>query len=522
MHSQDGRYLLPTEYPLKQSIRIYWNRFLLILTVAFGNLVALLAFVLFQNMIGIVILLLLAGLVFLVLFRSRIHAKILDRYRLRLINLRAYWRIRAALHTVEFHRTRIILGLKERLFGMRSVVPILVQLVFLSAKASILGFALASATLLAAYYNQDGTYLWLLGNIAATSESSYEAALIAIITVTGVVLTLYFSNLNTLIGSLYSELPERIRALMLEDRPTNVSIKFLTSLTIFSLTTLAGGTLHDLRPNVALLFAIAWTILAIPTLALLAKRTFAFFNPTYLADAIVRNLYKITNDVTIQADLALDPSFQEYNMKLASEACTSLGILASIAVANEDLRRDALTKLLTKTNVVLEWYLRRKPGIPIQSRWYRRVPEHKDWYLASSHEVTLAISTHTDLQPNMKPDYVWFEESCMSQLVESFERLLESSEYSTAGGVLLISAIACESLGAGYDVVSSSRTIRRVHKQFVESLESEHDTEPLLLLQTLNYVNLLPIRTLLGFFSIIGEIGSLFDLGAHRTYTMEF
>ena len=505
MRRQDERHLLPTEYPLEQSIQIYWKRFLLILTIALGNLLALLIFMVFRSAIGFAILALLALLVILMLLRSRIHTTMLERYRLHLINLQVYWRISAVLRTVEFRRTRITLRWKERFSGWRSGVPILIQLMWLSAKVSSLGVVIALLILLSAYHGQDGTIHWLIEDIAPSAESSYDAALIAIITVTGVVLTLYFSNLNALIGSLYAELPERIRELLLKDRASNLTIAFVTSLAVYSLTTLAGGTLHGLRSNASILLAVAWTILAIPTLALLARRTFAFFNPTYLADTIVYDLDKITDDLTDISGLVSDPSVQNYSMTRASEAFTALSILASVAVSKEDLRRDALTKLLAKISGLLYRYLQRKPSIPFDSRWYRRVPEHKDWYLASSTEVTLALSTHTGLQPSWNPDYAWLEDTCVSILHDTMEKLLVLRDYSRVGNVLLISAEVCESMGACYQVQISSGASQSVHRMLMEHLESAHDINPLLRLQILDYLNLLPVRTLLGFFkSLVG------------------
>ena len=482
MQAQDERYRLPTEYPLEQSIRIYWRRFLFILMIALGNLLALFVFVAFRDVIAIAVLALITALVFLA-FRSRhIRSSILNRYGPRLINFLPYWLIRFALRALGFHWARLTLRLQEWLSGKWAGAQDLVSLFRDSAGGAILGVVIATALLLAAHYIRESAVVtiswlpWLFGDIHTPSESSYDAALIAIITVTGVVLTLYFSIRNTLIGSRYPELPERIRDLLLEDRSSNVSIRLLTTLAIYVLVTLAAGTLHGIRPNASMLLAVAWTVLAIPTIAFLAKRTFDLFDPTNLADAVFNNLSIQAQSVTHERSDAIHESVQNDRMELADDAVTTLQMFSEMAIEDENLRHDALIRLLENMFAFLPTYLPRKRQIPLKSRWYKTTPEYKDWYLTPDYEVSFATATQTSLEPKSTSDHDWLEKRFMSIFEESFERLVRESNFPLAYQLLDISQAAFVAFGMEFQIQSASQSLSKLSTALMTQLTPEETT----------------------------------------------
>ena len=506
MQVSDERHLLPTEYSPKQSILIYWKRFLLVLTIALGNLLALVVFVVFRDVIEIAILLLLVVGISLALIRRRSLTWFAEKYKLRLMNHKPYWRMHSVFRAAEFQKARRTFRMKEYFLGARTGIRILLRLLRLSIGASLLGVVIAAAMLLVAHNNQESTdevTNWLWRNIATLSESSYDVALIAILTIAGVVLTLYFSNLNTLVGSLYSEMPERIRALLWQDRASHISLKVISTLVIYSLITLAGGTILGLRPNASMLLAVAWIIFAFPTVAFLARRTFALFDPTYLADYAIKDLDIQSQSVTHVQSEPVHEAVQHHRMELASGAVTELQTFSEIAVRQENLRDDALIRLFVIMFDFIPSYLPRKRRIPLESGWYRRVPEHKDWYLTPDVEVSTATVTYTSLQPKWVPDHEWLEHRFMSFLESTFERLVRESNYTLAYQILNVSQIAFEALGAGFQIQSASQSLSALSKVLMREdtfgETSESNVDHLEELQTLTHLINLPITILLSF-----------------------
>ena len=458
---------------------MHWKKSLVILMIALGILLALIVLDVFRDQIAVAVLVLIVALVFLALCGRHIRSTILNRYGPRLMNSRRYWRVRFVQRALGFLWARLSLRLREWLSGKWAGARTLAQLLRDSTRDALLGFAIATALLLAAHHNQENAVVatsWLLGNIDPSSESSYDAALIAIITVTGVVLTLYFSIRNTLIGSRYPELPERIRDLLLDDRQSNVSIRLLTTLAIYVLVSLAGGTLHEMRPNASMLLAVLWTVLAIPTIAFLAKRTFDLFDPTNLADSVFNNLSKQAHSVTHVRSEAIHASVQNYRMELADDAVTILQTFSKMAIEDENLRHDALVQLLENMFDFLPAYLPRKRQMPLQSRWYKRTPEYKDWYLTPHYEVSFATATQTSLEPNNISDHDWLEKRFMSIFEESFERLVGESSFPLAFQLLDVSQAAFAAFGMEFQIQSASQSLPKLSTALVTQLTLEGTT----------------------------------------------
>jgi hypothetical protein len=148
--------------------------------------------------------------------------------------------------------------------------------------------------------------------VSVENRGSYDSLLFGITSIAGVFLGFYFTSLNTVAGSLYAKLPERIRELLFKERVNNLSTNFVVFLTVLSASLLGVGVLFDYRPTLAVFIVLALGFFAILVFVQLSKRVFFFFDPTSLSDQLFHELYKWYNQATSSGYLWNDPSFQDH------------------------------------------------------------------------------------------------------------------------------------------------------------------------------------------------------------------
>jgi TRAP-type uncharacterized transport system fused permease subunit len=127
-------------------------------------------------------------------------------------------------------------------------------------------------------------------NVSKTNIDGYDNLLIAVASITGIFLSLYFTNINTVVGNLFAKSPQSVRNLFIQERINNISVRFLIWLTLVSLGALLLGVIWDIRPKVAILAIIFLGSFSILFFALLGKRAFSFFDPTGFSRQLLSEL----------------------------------------------------------------------------------------------------------------------------------------------------------------------------------------------------------------------------------------
>lgn len=321
-----------------------------------------------------------------------------------------YWQIRSVYRNSLFRFGELMFRLKTANANIGISVSIFWQL-FKSILGSI---ALAIVVLLAILAVSQ-----LSTTISDENRGSYDSLLFGIATIAGVFLGFYFTSLNTVAGSLYAKMPERIRALLFEERVNNLSTNFVVFLTVLSTSLLGVGVVFNYRPIIAVYIILGLGFFAILVFVQLSKRVFFFFDPTSLSNQLLYELYKWHNHATSTGHLWTDPSFQDHYRQRAYNALEGIKALVAIAHQEDHLKREPLARLLSRIITFLSGYIQARRRIPTNSRWYPLVPQHKVWYLADDSAVGIATSTSTHLQPELKPDHRWIEKALLDLEIES-------------------------------------------------------------------------------------------------------
>ena len=199
----------------------------------------------------------------------------IERLRLSFQKRRSFWRLRRRKRIWQFNVTWLISRSRRLGSSGRSQLQTLMELVVKSVFRALPGGALASIfSLLPQFVRSAGVEtLTAFPNVPDTSVAAYDGALVAILTVTGLFLSLYFTNFNTVIGTLYVEFPENIRSLLINEPVNRVATMLLTNLIVFTLITLGGAVAFSVRPLVSMVLVLIVGVLVVPMFAYVARRT---------------------------------------------------------------------------------------------------------------------------------------------------------------------------------------------------------------------------------------------------------
>jgi len=264
---------------------------------------------------------------------------------------------------------------------------------------------------------------------------SYDNFLIAVASITGIFLSLYFTGLNTVIGSLYAKSPKPVRELLIQERVNHFSVRFLVFLALLCLELLAVGILFDTRPISSVIAISIFGCFAVLFFAELGKRAFYFFDPSLFGNQLQSEIMKWATSSTPKGFMFNDPSFQDHYRKRAVNAIAGFQGLIDLAKTETHLKEtlDEIANEIQKTYIRYLWV---KKSIPTKSRWFLYSPKFQDWYTASEHLVRLANITQTDLQPQNEPNHEWLEEELENLEIMILSYAIEQHQWKTAQSIL--------------------------------------------------------------------------------------
>ena len=70
------------------------------------------------------------------------------------------------------------------------------------------------------------------------------------------------------------------------------------------------------------------------------------------------------------------------------------------------------------------------------SLWFRTKPQFKNWMLADSTEIILALNTGTSLTPKYIKDQTWFEEECIETILKPLSLCMNNQNWGAAQSCL--------------------------------------------------------------------------------------
>lgn len=310
-------------------------------------------------------------------------------------------------------------------------------------------------------------------NVEATNFDSYDDFLIAVASITGIFLSLYFTGLNTVIGSLYAKSPNAVRDLLVQERVNNFSVRFLVFLTLVCLELLAIGILINSRPVISIFVVTIGGCFGVLFFADLGKRAFYFFDPSLFANQLCLEIIKWATSSTSKGYRNEHIAFQDFYRRKTAQALDGFKGILHLS-KNEPHLIDTIEKIVTELHNVYVRYLWIKRSIPTKSRWFLYSPEFQEWFTASEFFVQIANVTQTDLRPEDKPNHEWLEERIEELEMEALAFALDQEKWN-------VTQVIFASIFNQFNTLGKTGEINRAFSYFnhIQNVLNKIITEPI-------------------------------------------
>lgn len=350
--------------------------------------------------------------------------------KIKLQQNRIYWQFRNLLLKLNFFANKFIFKSKFKLQNTKTVITLSSKLVSLSIRgflwSIIIVFTLlVSESLLITHFPDKLAVLLQIRNYILANSSALNSLLIAVASVIGVFLGLYFTAISIVVSSMFATVPSDIRELLLKEKVGNVYIHIL-SICLATSILLLGMKIINLFPGaLALIYVLFLACFSIFGFVFLGLRVFFFFDPSVLVDSIFTELSENVKLSTIKGLKWEENNFQAHYQKKASKSISTLKDLVGFCTKTPYLQKKPLTKVLLKIINFLGFYQKQKRLIPTKSYWFSRIPKYKDIFLVDASALTLALQSQTTIQPELVPDKYWIENELFEIIISALKSALD-------------------------------------------------------------------------------------------------
>lgn len=310
-----------------------------------------------------------------------------------------------------------------------------------------------------------------VGYVKTNNVDSYDNLLIAVASITGIFLSLYFTGLNTVVGNLYAKSPHPVRNLFVQERIGSFSVKFIIWLTLVSFGSLLIGVTWDIRSKLTILVVVISGCFCILFFAQLGKRAFYFFDPTGFSKQLLFELDRWSKQSSSSGLFFSQPEFQAYYHKKGVFVLEGFKGLNQVALSENHLKDEALLFLIKSVINTYCNYLHVKRQIPVRSKWFEYVNRYKDWYLSSESYLFIAASAKAELFPSNEPNHHWLEDGLESIETTALTAVLKDNKPNTMGGILSYLSLQFIELGKVGDITQALQFLSKIEVLLTSRLE---------------------------------------------------
>lgn len=335
-------------------------------------------------------------------------------------------------------------------------------------------------------------------------DGDYVAFLIAVSTIGGLFIGLYFAAVTTVASAIYARVPSDIRQLLSHERSGNVYIRFLSFVTFLCIALVALRLLGFPRVWIAIPIVALAAGIGIFAFVQLGRRAFDMFDPTALSTHLFQELEQWLAMVTAGGHRWRDPSFQQHAHRLASRSLDTLATLAELNGKESHLAGAPNLKLCSHLIRFMIRYESRKSEIPSNSGWFQAQYRHRDWYRTEDTRVAIAHQTGTRLDPEKVGDSEWLEKRLIPIVVQCFRQNLESERHSELielfAGISYYVGMLSRNGRAQFAISIAEELLQAFQSVILQSAERPGDrSKELGLIGIAEYLASLPIEVSVGF-----------------------
>jgi len=354
---------------------------------------------------------------------------------------RVFWQLYHYLRVSLFCANKILFetgkqktALVEHLSIARELLGLMLKAAFI---AIVLLFIFKSIEYFGLIYTglYNTNYMIELQKVIDNNSGIFITLFSIIASISALFLGLYFTAISVVTSS-YAGFPDNIRNLLLKEKVGTFYINLLSATTALSILLIAykafGG-----NPGVMLsMLVLLLGCFGVFCFSLLGIRAFFFFDPSSFGSALFHDIIKHIKLATITGFKCFDEKFQAHYQRMVAQKIKTLRTLVEICIEEKHFQESSLLPVLAKTIGLLEIYQKERSKIPSNSRWYNRIPIHKNWFLSDSSSFAIAMQTHTFMQPEMVPDTYWLEDEIVGIFEYSLSNMLAKENIQLASDFL--------------------------------------------------------------------------------------
>lgn len=344
------------------------------------------------------------------------------------MNKKIYWAIRQVILTVIFKTKKLCYKVVELQNKQNEYKSFRKKIATETCKKTLKATALIAITL------KTDSFIIKLENTLVIGRKILITILLGGISVAGVILGLYCSNIASIYSSQYANAPKDIANAFQDDSLSCKCISGIVGYIVFGFIAILA-TLMGFPTNWALASVfVSWSIIVVVSYSIAGNRAYKLSDVYEVSEDAYQTLSHILSKQLKDKLFATDVNFQNYFMRIAWNQISLLKSVQKFGRSQSKCNNadnSAMVQFMARNLGTIGLYWQIKRCIGQSSLWYRELPRYPKWHLTDDTEATAALETGTSLQIKKEHNYNWFEEELFSINKYCIKDILEKRDYAS-------------------------------------------------------------------------------------------
>lgn len=309
---------------------------------------------------------------------------------------------------------------------------------------------------------------------------AFIAVVIGCLSVAGVILGLYCSNISSIYSSKYANAPEAVSNAFQYDRLTQRCIGRIIDYIIFGFIAII---------EVLIGCSVSWgtgfttilgSIIVIISYSIAGNRAYQLTDVYGVAGDSFRLLKRIITSNLKSRVYSSDVNFQNHFQEVSENQIKLLYEIQRFGETLQENNNAAMVQFMCKNIALVGVYWKIKRSISKDSYWFRNAQKYQKWHLTSDTETSTALRTGTGLRFKAEHDYWWFEDEIFSINRRCIVCLCKTNDYSSLYTYLSYFDTICEIAIRNKEVnyfISQINFLREFVEKLALDIESEEEEE---------------------------------------------
>jgi hypothetical protein len=273
-----------------------------------------------------------------------------------------------------------------------------------------------------------------------------------VVQVAAVFLGLYYTAVSVVVSNSYKDVPGGVRRQILKEQAGTYYVDTVAFAGAMALVMNAAVVLGWNPGWINFVVLVLLSVASIFAFVVLGIRLFEFFDPASIAGVLTHDIYRKARASTPRGYRWDDAAFQDSYRRQATNDLKVLRHVVSLAGTRESRAGESLKTVAQHILQLFTSYATIIPEIPVESRWFQRVPQHPSWLIADDTRLRLAVQTQTGLDAELVPDHFWLESQLLTGLRDALQALLARREHEAVAQVSAQAKDVVEYLAARFQI----------------------------------------------------------------------